>query len=182
MPSSLSIQAVYDFENILESAINGSFQAAYNGGLFVLTRASVGQFQNQRPRLEVVVKVNGGRPNGNQGASKYLPNLTSLPGIPSNNVTLCAMYSARVQFALVTNGKEDDKLEHSAYLFNARWIIDTLSPRCNYALLANHAINMPIVPGDTSTAFEKEKGYWISNFSAEFTFSILDTAWTQLTN
>jgi hypothetical protein len=178
MPSAAEIQAVYDFENILEAAIASVFEAEeFN----VLTRASVGQFQEQRPRLEIVVQSQGGAATGNRGASKALQGLTNL-GTPPTTVVMCAFYSARALFALVTNGTEDDKKVHAAYLYTARWIIDTLSPRVNYQLLTNHAVNMPIIPGATVTAFEKDKGYWISNFSAEFTFSIVDGAWSNLTN
>lgn len=153
----LTAQQLFDFESIFESAIAAALNDA--GFPAVRTTATAKQFQEVRPRLELLFKVENEK--------------TPVQLAPDSAGQLRAtLYSGSVLLALITAANPTGKLTHAAYRAQLRAALGlNLLPSVNNinGRLVNHRLNF-IRQTATEYEFDPDAGYekTAHNYAVDF--------------
>ncbi len=168
------IIAIYDFETVIPQAIIGAF-TAYGMAAYDLKTAV--DFQEKRPRVELVFTPGMGQFAGPSGQTIYAPVLLADATSPPSNCLIPGTYGGILKATIYTDSKE--RSIHAAYRSQTRWILDTIKPRVNGTLLTNHRINF-VTPTATNLEFSDDKGFHTTDMFFDIQFAIEPAAFNPI--
>jgi hypothetical protein len=175
------IAAVYDFEFVMETALKSVFDgediqalttrqvvgsgsdetdaAAVAAGYTILT------FKKPRPRVEIQFTCGGGDGQFRQirvnGAGQEVE----------------TSWSGQFRVTCITDA---DIRVHSEFIVAVRFLLQTLRPRINAAVLPKHCLQPFSRDGGTSTRHSPQEGVIVTDLLLDIHFSIQDDAWADL--
>jgi len=159
----MSVASVYDFENVIATAVAAVFT---NAKFTALTQLSEPDEQKPRPRVEVIFEVSGQQTMG--------PRAILADGSPR-----IAGYKGQLLLHCITDASTAGKNTHGAYRAAVRNFCTGLPALLNGTALTQHKINL-MVEGPTRHGFSPEKGYEGSTLQYAVDFSIQADAWVTL--
>jgi len=173
-PNAEKLAALYDFRNVLETALQAVFTAnqvtAFTTQDFGKTKddgkgnqVPVIDFQRARPRSEITFTEGPGR-------GQFRPLIvegqeTAVETSFSGTFTIHCITEAKIQI-------------HAAYVVMVRYLMHTMVPRINGVdPMVYHRVHSFVKDASTSPTFEPENGVFQTQLRFEVDFSIQDDAW-----
>jgi hypothetical protein len=158
---------LYDFENILADATATVFKAGGFTAGNALTVSSDPAFQKERPRVEIVFKVNGG----------VIPLRYFV--MPDTTLRQSAFRGTLTIYA-ISDADKPGKLDHSIFRAKVRNFCATLGNRLNGGALTKHKVQQ-IVDGDTAQGTRTQDNLYQSTLNFDVDFSLQTDALTAIT-
>lgn len=177
MPSNEQLAAVYDFENVLEKALQALFTTAEIKSFTTQdfgalkddgagNQVPVIDFQNERPRVEILFTTGAGQ-------GQFRPLIVGGVEVPVET-----SFKGRYQLDLITEAKIQI---HSAYRTRIRGFMHTQLLGVNGTdPMTLHRIHRFQMDAGTSPTFHAAEGYLRTILQFDIDFSIQDSAWATL--
>lgn len=160
----MSAQDIYDFETIFPDAAKAVF---IQSGLQAFSLSDVADFQQIRPRVEIVFKTLG---------EAQPKRLAILPD--GSKRTSC--FRGELRIRAISDTDAPGKAAHSSYRAAVRSVIGGLEAALNGNALTRHKINFTVA-GAEETGVNTANGWQETRFPFTVDVSIQQDAWQLLT-
>ena len=158
---------LYDYENIFADATASVFKASGFTAGNALTVSSDPAFQKERPRVEILFKLNGG----------VIPLRYFV--MPDTTLRQTA-FRGTLSIYAISDADKPGKLDHSIFRAKVRNFCATLGVRLNGSGLKKHKIQQ-VVDGDTSQGTRTQDNLYQSTLNFDVDFSIQTDALAAIT-
>lgn len=160
----MSASAIYDFENNVAAAFAAALSAQ---GFTVVTASTSADFQQKRPRVELIFKP----------AGAVSPAIITFNGTNGRVITA---YRGELVIKVVTGFSTAQKQEHATYRAGVRAAmeLDKIRNAINQTPSV-YSINF-VMPSGCGQTLKYQDGYEVTDLSYAIDFSIQADAWSQL--